>query len=223
MTHIDHLLLQVPDLKERKMLDLGAGRGDFLIDAVKRGFTAEGVEYNPAYVLIARERAQKDGVEINLQEGAGEVLPFPDNSFDFINAAEVLEHVQDPEKVISEMARVLKKNGMAYVSVPNRFGFFDPHFHLYFVNWLPRSWSDGFIHLFGKQKNYADTDAGHQRLSEMHYMTRGDFEQLCRRYNFTFSDSRERKLAGSFLSFFLIPTYKVYSFFFIPTFHGLIK
>lgn len=225
MNHIDHILKIVPDLGQRRILDLGSGRGTFLVDAAKRKYVAEGIEYNPRYIKTAQKRAEKEGVDIAVIEGAGESLPYEDNSFGFINAAEVLEHVQDPDKVVSEMSRVMTKDGIAYVSIPNRFGFFDPHFHVHFVNWLPRFLSDPFLFIFGKQKDYSKSDAGYQRLSEMHYMTRHQFEKLCSKHNLYFFDSRERKIIGKFptLSFLLAPLYRFYAFFFISTYHGLIK
>lgn len=50
--------------------------------------------------------------------GVGEVLPFKDNSFDAIISIAVLEHVKDPFKCASEMARVLKPGGEIVCSVP---------------------------------------------------------------------------------------------------------
>lgn len=45
-------------------------------------------------------------------------LPFPDRSCDFIFASHILEHIQDDEKAISEIARVLKPGGIAVLPVP---------------------------------------------------------------------------------------------------------
>lgn len=45
-------------------------------------------------------------------------LPFQNNSIDFIISNSVLEHIENPEKVVSEIKRVLKPGGKAYISVP---------------------------------------------------------------------------------------------------------
>jgi len=45
-------------------------------------------------------------------------LPFKNASFDSILCLEVLEHVDSPSKVMREMARVLKKGGVLYLTVP---------------------------------------------------------------------------------------------------------
>lgn len=45
-------------------------------------------------------------------------IPFPDESFDIVIFSEVLEHVEHPEEIISEISRVLKKNGILYLTIP---------------------------------------------------------------------------------------------------------
>ncbi|MFX0203102.1 MAG: methyltransferase domain-containing protein [Candidatus Hodarchaeota archaeon] len=50
--------------------------------------------------------------------GNGENLPFLDETFDFIINQAVLEHVRNPERVINEIFRVLKKSGYVYVEAP---------------------------------------------------------------------------------------------------------
>ncbi len=176
MTHFDHLQSLVPGLSSKRILDLGAGRGGFLIGLAKQGISAKGVEYSDTYIKEAKERAENEGVVIDVVQGAAEALPFTEGSFDFINACEVIEHVQSPELMLREIHRVLVSGGAAYVSVPNRFGMKDQHFHLYGVNWVPRAWSDTYISLFGTHKKYEDASAGHQRLRSMHYYT---FTTIC--------------------------------------------
>lgn len=55
---------------------------------------------------------------IILQSGRGEELPYPDNSFDTVLSIQVLEHVEDPYAVLSEMLRVLRPGGFLVVMVP---------------------------------------------------------------------------------------------------------
>lgn len=221
MTHIDYLLRLVPNLSSLRILDVGSGRGGFLVDAAKRGMRAVGVEINPKAIARAHERAEGAGVSIEAKEGRAEALPFPDASFDFANVCEVLEHVPSPSRVLSEVARVLSSTGVAYVSIPNRFGFFDPHYHVPFVNWLPRAWSFAFLRFLGKEKDLSQSRSGHQLLSEMHYMTQDEFRRLCLHHGFRFKDSREQKLKRFALGALLIPFYRLFAFLFVSTFHGI--
>src|SRR3546814_6839351 len=51
-------------------------------------------------------------------QGDGVFLPFPDDTFDRIIAAEVLEHIPDDEGAIAELHRVLKPGGTIAVTIP---------------------------------------------------------------------------------------------------------
>ncbi|MFA5886393.1 MAG: class I SAM-dependent methyltransferase [Patescibacteria group bacterium] len=48
----------------------------------------------------------------------GTTIPFPDNNFDAVICTEVLEHAGDPEKLLSEIRRVLKTNGQVFLTMP---------------------------------------------------------------------------------------------------------
>ena len=84
--------------------------------------------------------------------GAGERLPFPEASFDFLLSHEVLEHVQNDADAIREMVRVLRPGGRLALFCPNRGYPFETHGiywrgkypfgNIPLVNWLPRRWRD---------------------------------------------------------------------------------
>lgn len=93
-----------------KLLDIGAGTGDFLAEAKKKGYQVFGVEPNSG----AKELALKKG--ISLQENT---FSFPDEEFDVITLWHVLEHVPDLENQINELFRILKKDGLLVIAVPN--------------------------------------------------------------------------------------------------------
>lgn len=223
VVHLDQLLRIVPDLARRRILDIGAGRGAFLIDCAQRQFSAEGVEYNPANIRIAQERAGEKGLSLILRPGRAEALPYPDSSFDFINLCEVIEHVGNPHEALREVARVLSPGGKAYISVPNRLGWYDPHFHLPFVNWLPRAFADRYIAWRGRGKDYRG-ESGEQRLSQMHYYTFSAFALELREVGLVGEDARVGKLClryrGLPLLFVLGGYYLVRPWYF-RTFHFL--
>lgn len=225
-THFDYLRQHIKNLADLYILDIGSGRGGFLIDVAGRGAKAIGLEINDAYIKEAFERAAEKGVQIKVINGAAENLPFEDSSFDFVNFALVIEHVENPLKVIYEMARVMKKGARAYMGVPNRFGFWDPHFHIYFVNWLPRSWANRFVTIFGKHKDY-NGPAGRQSLEGMHYFTFGEIKKILAKSGFETSDIREEKLKEFFrISLIYWPiliVYRAHRFFFPDSFHLLLK
>ncbi|MFH0852543.1 MAG: methyltransferase domain-containing protein [bacterium] len=225
-THVDYLLSHFPDLLRFSILDIGSGRGNFLIDIGMRGGQAAGLEINDAYIKETMDKAAQKGLPVKVIKGTAENLPFEDASFDFINFALVIEHVDDPLRAVAEMSRVMKIGGQAYMGVPNRFGFWDPHFHLYLVNWLPRAWCSRFITLFGEHKDY-NGPAGRQKLEDMHYFTFRKIKKILREEGIEAIDTREIKIKKFFriglIYWPILLIYKFYRFFFSDSFHLLLK
>ncbi len=190
LSHLDHLLKLRPEIKDGAILDIGTGDGEFLIECFDRGFRVSGLEINQTRV----DTIKKMRPGITIVQGLAEHLPYEDQSLDFINLCEVIEHVVDPAQVLREAYRVLKPDGRIYLSFPNRFSFYDTHYHVRFVNWLPRFMADGYIRLIGKQKPEGGVDL--QKLSQMHYYTWGGFRRLARACGLSVEDTRLRRLLG---------------------------
>jgi 2-polyprenyl-3-methyl-5-hydroxy-6-metoxy-1,4-benzoquinol methylase len=106
-THFEHLLDVIPDLKVRRILDLGSGKGSFLIQCAQNGVFAKGIELNKGYIETSIKRASDAGVVIDVVQGVGESLPFNDSEFNFVNLCEVIEHVENPNKVLHTQIDVL--------------------------------------------------------------------------------------------------------------------
>ena len=102
-----------------KILDIGAGVGDFLAVAKNDGWETFGTEPSDK----AKAIAIKKGVSFvdNLSQ-------LENNSFDIITMWHVLEHVPDLENQISELKRLLKPNGTILIAVPN-FNSFDANYY----------------------------------------------------------------------------------------------
>jgi 2-polyprenyl-3-methyl-5-hydroxy-6-metoxy-1,4-benzoquinol methylase len=99
-----------------KVLDLGCGFGETTTYFLKDGYDCVGVDAVEASV-------QKAG-KLSGRPEAFEVmdatqLAFEDEAFDAVTFMDVLEHVGDPEPVLFEIARVLKKDGLLILSVPH--------------------------------------------------------------------------------------------------------
>lgn len=220
-THFERLSEHVTDLKERKILDIGSGRGGFLLDAALHHAEVHGIELNSENVTLSKKRLMENQFNIEVIQGTAEELPYRNESFGFVNLAEVIEHVDDPLLVLKEVHRVLKPGGMVYISVPTRYSFKDPHFKLYFVNWLPRRFSDWYIGLFNKHKSYS-LKSGRQRLSEMHYFTLKVFRDLAEPCGFFVVDIRSQKIKRLLFSWLLLPVYFLMRHFYFDTYHLLL-
>jgi len=93
-----------------RLLDIGAGTGDFLISAKENGWAITG--YEPSEK--AKNIAISKGVSFT-----DHTENLPDHFFDVITMWHVLEHVSDLKGQITELKRLLKSNGTIFIAVPN--------------------------------------------------------------------------------------------------------
>jgi ubiquinone/menaquinone biosynthesis C-methylase UbiE len=180
-------------IERQVLLDVGAGMGGFVVAAALRGATVGACEFNHDYCEIIKLRAARHDLTLPVYNAAGEALPFADRSFDTIVSWDVIEHVQDPARMLGEFNRVLLPGGVALVTAINRWAWKDPHYHMRGLNWIPRPWAERIIQRRGRSKEGAAFQ-DMQRLSEMHYFSYGDFVRLARRYGFRVRDLKEDAL-----------------------------
>ncbi len=95
-----------------KILDLGCGEGSRLSMIAKKGY---GVDISQ----VAIRRAKRYGRSYKFIKMDLAKLKFPDEMFDLIYSAYVLEHLEKPETMLKEAVRVLKKNGSLILLAPN--------------------------------------------------------------------------------------------------------
>jgi SAM-dependent methyltransferase len=179
---------------DTRLLDLGSGMGGLLVALAREGAAVVGLDYNPAYCAIARLRGRRYGLALPLTVGAGEALPFPDRSFDAVINLDVLEHVGSPDRVVGEIARVLRPGGKCLTSAPNRFAFRDAHYHLPGINWLPRPWAEAIIRRAGHSKEQGSLLTDRQALSALNTYTWAGFAALARRHGLRAVDEVEERL-----------------------------
>jgi 2-polyprenyl-6-hydroxyphenyl methylase/3-demethylubiquinone-9 3-methyltransferase len=103
-----------------KLLDVGCGGGLLAEEFARAGFEVIGIDPAQESIETARAHASASRLRIEYQTGSGEYLPFPEGSFDLVSCCDVLEHVDDSERVIGEIARVLKPRGLFFYDTINR-------------------------------------------------------------------------------------------------------
>ena len=108
------------DPKGKAALEVGSGGGILTEEIRKMGFTTTGIDPSEESMETAANHAKASGLDIRYEKGTGENLPYADHSFDFVFCCDVLEHVQDLPKVISEISRVLKPGGVFVYDTLNR-------------------------------------------------------------------------------------------------------
>ena len=97
----------------RSVLDVGSSAGYVLAAAQSLGLQATGLDYAAYAAQLGRQRGFPT-VTASLTQ-----LPFKDASFDIITAKHTLEHVDAPKVALSEIERVLKPGGVAFIIVPD--------------------------------------------------------------------------------------------------------
>ena len=95
------------------LLDIGCSNGEFMYSAKKEGFAVSGVELNSYTAKIAKNNG------LNVFIGSLENANFSYGSFDVIFLGDLIEHVEDPEKLVKKCFELLKMNGILIVSTPN--------------------------------------------------------------------------------------------------------
>ena len=115
------LIAMARPLSPKTVLDAGCGEGFSLNKLMlnKIGIKIEGVEQSKEAIALGKKLFSK----ANIKQGSVYELPYKDGSFDLVVCTEVLEHLEDPQKALSEIIRVSKKN--IILSVPN-----EPYFML---------------------------------------------------------------------------------------------
>lgn len=98
--------------KKINLLDIGCSTGFFIEAAKKEGWRCEGLELNPSAARFGIKRGLKI-YQTNLENFKTNI------KYDIITLFDVLEHLSNPKQIIKYAKKILKKNGLLYVYVPN--------------------------------------------------------------------------------------------------------
>lgn len=98
-----------------RLLEVGCGDGDFLVEAEEAGFIVTGVELAPSACDQARARLKHGEVVCGLLEKSG----LEEESFDLCVLSDVIEHVRDPLAFLGEVHRLLKPGGAIFIATPS--------------------------------------------------------------------------------------------------------
>jgi len=128
------LLCEAVDLRAgEQVLDVACGNGNAALAAARRFCQVVGVDYVPALLDRARQRAEAEGLDVSFKEADAEALPFPDDSFDAVLSTCGAMFAPDQEQTAAELLRVCRPGG--------RIGM---------VNWTPDSYVGELFRTIGR-------------------------------------------------------------------------
>jgi ubiquinone/menaquinone biosynthesis C-methylase UbiE len=114
--YFERIVMPLLDLPSSgRILDVGCGYGglSFILAKLRPDLHITGVDMEAGALESAAHTAAENGwTNLTFVQGDGHQLKYEDNLFDAVLCQTVLTHVQDAERVIKEMARVLKPNGV---------------------------------------------------------------------------------------------------------------
>jgi 2-polyprenyl-3-methyl-5-hydroxy-6-metoxy-1,4-benzoquinol methylase len=120
-------------LKDKNLLDVGCGTGDFLRLAKEKGWAGFGIEPNAQARYIGNQKTQDSIFDLD------KLLDFDAASFDVITLWHVLEHLPNLEEQISLLKKLLKPNGTLIIAVPNYNSFDARYYNKYWAAYdVPR-------------------------------------------------------------------------------------
>ncbi len=124
--------------KSENILDIGCGTGVLLELLSKKGHSVTGIDISEGMLQETIKRIKRNHIkDAHCYKSEVESMPFEDGQFNFITCLGVLEYLSNDNTGLTEINRVLKKNGVLIISAPNLFklkNVLDPY--IYFVKGL---------------------------------------------------------------------------------------
>lgn len=116
-------LVEVTELRGKRVLEVGAGTGRDSFGMVARGASVFMLDYSMNSLQIIRDVASEERIDVSPVGGNAFSVPFLDGTFDIVFHQGLLEHFREKEamNLLKENVRVLKKGGILLVDVPQRY------------------------------------------------------------------------------------------------------
>ena len=185
-----------------RILDYGCGSGDAVLAGVRASLDVYGVDVFYGGGHGQREKAAELGLlndrVFEMRDGR---IPFPDEWFDLIYHTQVFEHVRDLDRVLSEIRRVLKNDGVMLSLFPSLEVLREGHCGVALAHRLRRDSTLGYVYLllartlgFGYHHGTKSRSQWARDFLEWldkwcHYRSRADIVATYRRAGFSFESS----------------------------------
>jgi len=124
---IDYLISRLNlSCKNKKLLDIACGRGEFVSSFKERGFDCYAFDGDDSY----KKELTNSGIQFKKIFYRNK-LPYKKDTFDVIFCKSFIEHIKEPEILIRECYRILKKNGVIIILTPDFSKVYKTFYHDY--------------------------------------------------------------------------------------------
>jgi ubiquinone/menaquinone biosynthesis C-methylase UbiE len=133
---------------QSRALDLGCGSGAGVFSLSHHFNQVIGLDSSMAQLLLAKKTLDKlISDKFCLICASANLLPLKDNSLNYVQAINVLEHLMNTQPAIQELSRCLDEQGSFVADSRNRFDVFtpEPHTGIRFLGFLPRKIIPNFV------------------------------------------------------------------------------
>jgi ubiquinone/menaquinone biosynthesis C-methylase UbiE len=174
---VESLCSRIGDLAGARVLEIGSGSGWRAMALARAGATVTGLELLESGVRAAELRAHRHpNLAVEFQQGRAESLPFEDRRFDAVLSFQVIEHVEDIDRCLTEMFRVLEPGGFVYLETGNSLYPREEHYRIFWPPFMPKAVARLYARLRGKNPIHVD---------HVHFIHRGAMLERMKRAGFS--------------------------------------
>jgi len=152
-------------LNTLSVLNVGGSAGiidNFLSDYFK---SVTGVDIDEKAIKLATENFSKDNLKFEVGDAMN--LPYKDGTFDIVISSHIYEHVPDANKMMEEIYRVLKSDGICYFAGCNRLKWDEPHYHLPLLSAIPVFMAHVYLKIFRNIDHYYERHFSYWGLKKL--------------------------------------------------------
>jgi len=159
------LMKECNDLGSLSCLDIGCSGGIITHHLSSYMGNIIGIDIDQKAIETANQKFRSSNCQFIYGDSMN--LPFDDFSFDIVICNHIYEHVPDSQRLINEIYRVLKKNGVCYFGAGNKYMIKENHYKLYFLSWLPQKYADLYIKKCRNINHYYEKHLSYNGLKKL--------------------------------------------------------
>jgi ubiquinone/menaquinone biosynthesis C-methylase UbiE len=143
------------NLKNLTLLDIGCSTGIMTKSLSDHFERAIGIDIDKNGLCFAHINFSRINLAFLINDAMN--IACQDNSFDVVNCSQIYEHVPDCRRLMSEIYRVLKPEGVCFFAAGNRFVFKDHEYKLPFLSIMPKFLAHFYLWILHKNDFYYET------------------------------------------------------------------